>query len=400
MAGHRTPDLALLILTVALGACAPGGGVSPGVSPGASASTNVSPSPQPSATGKPTAPPLGSAPAFAEVGLVTVGQDPGNFAVGDLDGDGSLDLVSGSAATDVVSIALGHGDGTFDPTISMVAPATDFVGLADISGDGTLDLIIPSGTGVSLLIGTGDGGFGTPTHYEIAADFDEGDTYWLATGDLDGDGAIDVAVSSYLGHLAVLMNHGDGTFDDPVTYEDPAAVAVAMGDFDGDGHIDLATANFDSTLRVLPGVGDGTFGASAEFLIGARGVSIVSGDANEDGVPDLLTGNDADFSISILLGKPDGSFGAPELFHAGNTHSVALVDLDGDGHLDLLGGGYSTPDVVFVRGFGDGTFEATTNVDTGGAHAAGVAAGDFNGDGRTDLAVAEGTAIHIFLATA
>lgn len=397
MAGRPSPRSVLLILPLAVAACGPGL-TSTTVSPSASPPATVPPSAAATETETP-APPLGIAPTFREVAPVVIAKDPGNVAVGDVDGDGSLDLVTGSEGSDVVSIALGHGDGTFGPTVSLAAPTTDYIALVDVSGDDALDLIIPSGTGVSILMGTGDGGFGPPEFYEIAADFNAGGTYWLATGDLDGNGTTDVAASSYPGHLAVLLNQGDGSFDEPVSLEDPAAVGVVMGDFDADGAIDLATANFDGTLRVFLGSGDGTFGPPVNFRIGARGVSIVGGDVDEDGDLDLLTGNDADYSLSLLLGDGDGSFAEPQLFVAGNTHSVAIVDLDADGHLDLLGGGYSTPGVVFVHGLGAGGVEATTNVDTGGANARAVAAADFDGDGRLDLAVAEGTTIHILLGT-
>jgi VCBS repeat protein len=397
LAGHSIARVAgTFSLALVLAAACGGGASAPPTSSEPEASQ--APSVAPTATPKPTPGPLGSAPSFTEVASVTVAKDPGNIAVGDLDGDGALDLVMGSEFDNDVSIALGRGDGSFELSVDLALPSTDYVALADVSGDDVLDLILPSGTGVSVLMGTGDGGFGVATLYKVSDEFGSEGTFWIAPADLNGDGAVDIAASSYAGNLALLINHGDGTFADPVEYHDPYAVAVAVADFDGDGALDVATANFDSSVRVFFGAGDGTIDAAwTTYTLGGRAVSIVAGDVTEDGLPDLLTGNNADLSLSVLIDGADGTFAKAQTFKAGNTHTVALADLDADGHIDLIAGGYDVPGVVFVRGFGDGTFEATTNIDTGETHARGVAVADLNGDGRPDLAVGAGAEIHIFL---
>src|SRR5207248_3078866 len=117
---------------------------------------------------------------------------------------------------------------------------------------------------------------------------------------------------------------------------------VAVGDFDGDGKLDLAVANFNSAnVSVLLGKGDGTFQAPNNFVVGTEPISVAVGDFNGDGILDLATANGIDFgggsnNVSVLLGKGDGSFQpAMNLAAGSNPHSVAVGDFNGDGKLDL-----------------------------------------------------------------
>lgn len=389
-----------LWLTTALGGCA--GTAAPSVvSPNPStALPTASSQPAVASTNTDLAPP--TAPPFRAPSSYKVGQDPGNVAVADLDGDGSLDVVStrawdnrpGSESSGEISILFGDGNGTFRPAVTIAGPRTEFIAALDVNGDGKPDLVSPSGSAVAVLIGKGDGSFAEPIRYDVKGDMVYAWAWWLATGDLDGDGVTDLVVSVYGaagpsptadGQLAVLLNNGDGTFSDAVFHEDRAAWAVALGDFDGDGNLDAASADWDGTVRLFAGDGKGNLGLPSESEIGAQGIAIVAGDLNGDRSPDLLTGNDNSRSISVLLGKGDGSFGAAQKLPAGNTYSVAMTDLDGDGALDLLSAGAEGA-ISFWRGRGDGTFAATANIATNVDPRA-VATGDFNADGKLDLVV-------------
>ncbi len=352
----------------------------------------------------PTATPLPLAPGFIAGESFKVGSDPGNVAVADLNGDGSLDLVTtrsydgtpGTASKGEISILFGHGDGSFNPPVSVAGPQADFIAAVDINGDAIPDLVAASGPAVAVMMGKGDGSFLAPVRYPVQGSLAYAWAYSLATGDLNNDGAPDLLVSAYgrfgpnpstPGQIAVLLNKGHGTFADAVFYADRAAFGVTAADFNGDGKLDAATASFDGTVRIFDGDGSGRLGAPSELGIGAQGVAIVAGDVNHDGKPDLLTGNDNSHSVSVLISQGDGSFGAAQSLAAGNTYSVAMADLDGDGRIDLLAGGSGEHVIDFWRGGADGAFVITAGIDIGDASARGVAAADFNSDGKLDLVV-------------
>ena len=349
---------------------------------------------------------------FTAEQVIGVPSDPANVAVADLNCDGKLDIAVSSESEPFVGVLLGRGDGTFDRTLTIPAGHTSrFILAADLDGDGYVDLATSNRLGsATVLWGKGDGTFNKIVTYMVQGAQATADAYWIAAGDLNGDGALDLVVSvfgasgpdpSAPGQVAVLLNRGGRSFANPVFYPDRAAVAVVAADFDGDGKPDIATANFDSSVSFFRGDGQGRLGQREVYSTGGQGVAIAAGDFNGDGVLDLATGNDASGSVSVLPGLGHGSFGSPVTFEAGNTHSIAVVDLNGDGHLDLISGGYDEGFVRFWPGRGDGKFLAEVRIPTTrAAGARGVAAVDFNGDGKLDIAVADRSmSIHIFISS-
>ncbi len=186
---------------------------------------------------------------------------------------------------------------------------------ADLNKDGILDLVLCRElTGkVSVLLGTGGGGFGTAKDYLI-----QGMCVSLVLGDFNGDGNVDVAASN-TAVVSVLLGKGDGTLAQPVNYRagmDPQGLVA--GDFNGDGKLDLATSNFDSSsVSVLIGNGDGTFQGHVDYTVDADPQGLVTGDFNGDGILDLVVSNKTENEVSLLLGVGDGTFGTPALFPAG-----------------------------------------------------------------------------------
>ncbi|MEA2918618.1 MAG: hypothetical protein QOJ15_10699 [Bradyrhizobium sp.] len=341
--------------------------------------------------------------------VIGVPSDPANVAAADLNCDGKLDIAVSSDSEPFVGVLLGRGDGTFGRTLTVAAGhACSFIITADLDGDGYVDLGCSNHNGsATVLWGNGDGTFSKSVNYKVQGALATADTYGIAVADLNGDGTLDLVASVYgasgpdpsaLGQVAVLLNRGDRSFAKPVFYPDGAAVAIFAGDFNGDRKPDIATANFDSSVSVFQGDGTGRLGARQVYSTGGQGVAIAAGDFNGDGVLDLATGNDASGSVSVLQGQGQGSFGDSVSFEAGNTHSIAVVDLNRDGHLDLISGGYDEGLVRVWPGKGDGKFSGEVRIPTSPDGARGVAAVDFNGDGKLDLAVADAsTSIHMFM---
>jgi hypothetical protein len=171
----------------------------------------------------------------------------------------------------------------------------------------------------------------------------------------------------------------------------PWATAVSVGDFNHDGHPDLAACTSSwprDSVSVLLGRGDGTFGPEANFPSGAYPRQVSIGDFNGDGNPDLVT-NNSTFGVSVLLGKGDGTFGPKTDFPTGlQPMSIAVGDFNGDGKQDLATANAQNVNAVSVLlGNGDGTFAPKTDFAVGASPNM-VAVGDFNQDGKQDLVTA------------
>jgi hypothetical protein len=328
-----------------------------------------------------------------------VGSFPEGIAAGDFNGDGHLDLAIANSGSHDVSVLLGNGDGTFQPQVTYaVGSQPQSIVTGDFNNDDRTDLAVTDtfDNTVSVLLGNGDGTFQPQATYAVGSY-----PYGIAAGDFNGDGHLDLAVTnqgtypSHAGTVSVLLGNGDGTFQPQVTYavgSNPEGIVA--GDFRGDGHLDLATANNDlggpGTVSVLLGNGDGTFQSQVTYAVGGTPVSIVAGDLTSHGHLDLAVANSADGTVSVLLGNGDGTFQPQVTYAAGSgTNSVAAGDFNGDGHLDLATANSFDNTVSVLLGNGDSTFQPQSEpANVVGSGPRSFVAGDFTGDGHLDLATA------------
>src|SRR6266516_2467543 len=225
----------------------------------------------------------------------------------------------------------------------------------------------------------------------------------MAVGDFNGDGKLDLAVVNFGDwNIYVLLGNGVGTFQAArsVYFASGGGFPwyVVTADFNGDGKLDLAVSNYgDNSFSVLLGNGDGTFQAPQTTPVGTNPAQVAVGDFNGDGKPDLVVSSVGNNTVSVLLGKGGGTFLPPLVTPVGpNPWYFAVGDFNGDGKLDLAVDDYGCPldcnsspsnTVTVLLGNGDGTFLPGPSLTVGNGPA-GVAVGDFNGDGKPDLAVA------------
>ncbi|PYR59278.1 MAG: hypothetical protein DMF85_08215, partial [Acidobacteria bacterium] len=272
----------------------------------------------------------------------------------------------------------------------------------DFNADGVADLAIANSfsTTVSILLGKGDGTFPAAASYATGRDPES-----VVVADFNRDGKLDVATANAGSNtVSVLLGNGNGTFQNPVSFAaNRGPTSVALGDFNRDGIVDLVVTNYGtadyyndtfvlSTVSVLLGNGDGSFQAPMAFEAGPGPNEVAVGDFNGDGIQDLAVadygpGSTRGTTVSVLLGNGDGTFRAPVAYTVGHAPScVTAGDFNKDGRLDLAVCNYQDNNVSILLGAGDGTFQPAGTIAVGSAPWK-IVVGDFDGDHNPDLVV-------------
>ncbi len=377
--------------------------------------------------------------SFAPARVLAVGPDPIGIEVEDFDRDGRPDIAVTNQSATTLSLLRNIGGGDFSPAVNWPAPfnsrsisSGDFngdqrpdlvipyyrdlvrvvlnpsfasageiitaagsapraVAVADLDADGIPDMAVANNASndVSVLIGLGDGGFAPPVNYATGGTGPSS----VAVGDFNRDGRPDLAVGNKdSDKVSVLINAGAGTFFKLLDQECWAVVSLDIGDLNGDGNADIACVdNLSGAIMFWLGRGDGNFDFAGFARVSAAPSALALGDLNADGKLDMVVTNHDNASISVLLrddigGLENALFANHVQYPVANAPSgVALGDFNSDGRLDVA---VSAEDgnVSVLMGNGAGGFGSRIDYPLAGSASA-IRAGDLNGDGRLDLAV-------------
>ena len=272
--------------------------------------------------------------------------NPRLLTTGDFNGDGHLDVVTHFTenTTPVLHAYLGDGTGMFAIQSTPLAGSAGITQGGDFNRDGRTDLVLGRSGGIDFLAGNGDGTFGSP---QRGASVDS--LRNLASGDLNGDGWLDLVASGagpgLAGYFRSIMPTGDGTFTPSprIPTTDPA-LGIHLIDLNADGDLDLVGTTLNNTqtdgeLALLLGHGDGTLDSPVAIDTSHGYSDLTTGDFDADGIVDVavLGAGALHTKLVVFRGKEGGGFLEPEKYRLGApVGRVRAADFDGDRRTDLL----------------------------------------------------------------
>jgi hypothetical protein len=332
---------------------------------------------------------------------VPAGEDNGPLALADVDGDGLVDLLAGSSASDNTDVTVVRNtlDPLFEVHVAVLTPTITEQAMArgDVDGDGSADIVLFGSVGGdnNAVAALENESFAVIAQTVVNVSGTSSQSVW--SGDLDGDGRDDVVVPDVSADtLAIVHAQAGGSFGPQVTIPtsiDPTFVVGA--DVDGDGDRDLVTAHrFQATVAVV--WNNGLLGFSAPLVLASatNPDRVAVGDVDEDGFADLVVLHTTVTALSLYRGLGGHAFAAPLSIAVGSSpDDLELTDLDQDGDLDLAVTESNALRVLL--GDGSGAFATAATYPVDGIRY--LSAGDLDGDGRLDLVASSSTALSVFI---
>ncbi|MCB0330203.1 MAG: VCBS repeat-containing protein, partial [Bdellovibrionales bacterium] len=341
----------------------------------------------------------------------------GDAQFADVNGDGILDVVGTFSDTytlnttqDGVVVFLGQGDGTFGNTATSTILADDAliddITIGDFNNDGRDDVVYRVATKLFIATGNADGTFTVTSSTQFAsAGFDTSSD--IASGDIDGDGNVDLIDSGYVniggvGAFNVRLGNGDGTFNAAISYTTgiQSGLSIIVDDVDGDGANDVFAYNGnDIQLYTNQDDGFGTLTSSGVTKTYSTNNidKLILADIDNDNDLDIITSESSGATYYVRIGENTGNFSSPLTTAdtgTGTIYDIAVGDLNNDGNLDLVTRLEDSGEFTRIReGDGTGSFATViTNVDESGSPAFGkyILIADINSDNAGDLVNIQG----------
>lgn len=327
------------------------------------------------------------------------------LAVADFNHDGNLDLAV--LGVYKIGILLGTGAGGFGaPIVISTGMLTTYdLAVGDFNQDGNRDLVITAGDKLGVMLGDGKGGF-TPPAYFLSGDYNQNRR--VVVGDINGDGRQDLLTPGAWITYA-LLGDGLGRFGKPVTVTSGHTTDIVVGDFNADGNADIVQASDYTTGYITLGAGAGVMGSPAAVTGSGQysASQVAAGDFNKDGKQDLAFSRYND-GLYVMLGDGTGAYAPPVLYTGGGgDHELLARDLNGDRIEDLVVAQEDFTIAIF-QADGLGKFKAPFKSVAVSRLPSSISlpeldivAGDFNHDGRLDIAATNqaDSAISVLLGT-
>jgi len=349
-----------------------------------------------------------TAGSVSATGRTFFGQAGGQVLTGDFNGDGKTDLIADGI------VLLGEGDGSFtlgapidtDNSLNFTS-SIPAIAVGSLRNNGKLDAVVSQPGFAAIYYGKGDGTFTLGPRYAALPDLEQ-----VSITDIDGDGNPDIVLGTATDGIyadggydiapelfQVIFGRGDGTFVDSPVYKlgdfsSLRITALTSGKFTASGKTDVLAANFGpngpSSLLVLPGDGTGNLGNAISTSLNIAPLLVAVSQPTQQVV---VAGNNGGPMVAVLNIHGDGTFTGEQDYTIPNAPvSLAIGDFNGDGEMDVAVGVASTSGgsagVYFMLGQSNGTLGSPVPIDSS-ILPTGLAAGDLNGDGRTDLIVAD-----------
>ncbi|CAF3764261.1 unnamed protein product [Adineta steineri] len=332
--------------------------------------------------------------------LIVSDSHPHSIAVADFNNDHLPDIVVPYSGTSSLGIFLRQDNTTFRDQIKYSTGSNSLpyaVCVGDFNHDQQIDIAVANygANNIGIFLGIGNGTFMSQITFSTGSSR----PLWIAVGDMNNDKQLDIVVANYgTNDIGILFGDGLGNFATPKTFStgyDSIPYSLVVSDLNNDGKLDIIVANHGTNnIGILAGQGNGTFEIQVIISTGyeSQPYSVAVYDLNNDTYMDIVVACSGLNTIDVLLGFGNGSFTIPYKYSTNNNSfplSLVIGDFDNDNQLDIGVANYQNESVGMFFGYGNGFFtdqmiffSVTYNFNPYS-----IAAGDFNGDNRLDIAV-------------